>query len=238
MTDWVADLTKETGDLLSTAWNVRDGTVVPESEDVVLTDGAVKIDGVFLYADLAASSRLAQVCPWETTAKIIRAYLNCCIRLIRAYGGHIRSFDGDRVMGVFVGEMKNTYAVRCGREIFWMTEKIINVQANSKFNSISNNSISIQQCVGIDAGTAVAVRAGIRNNNDLIWIGRPPSLAAKLSDVREYPHCVFVSDDVLKKIGSSEKIVNDSGIWEERKIGFGGKDIKIHRTKFMRHPNS
>jgi adenylate cyclase len=83
MTDWIGDLTKETDELLSTEWDGRDGTVIPESEAIALKEGAVRISATFLYADLAASSKLAEVCPWETTAKIIRAYLHYSIRLIQ-----------------------------------------------------------------------------------------------------------------------------------------------------------
>ncbi|MGY3590139.1 adenylate cyclase [Bradyrhizobium sp. USDA 4341] len=236
MTDWVENLTKETKELLNTTWDVRDGTVIPESDTVALADGAVRIDATFLYADLAASSKLAEVCPWETTAKIIRAYLHIAIRLIRAYQGEIRSFDGDRVMGVFMGDTKNTNAVRCAREIFWMTENVLDPEATSKFTSIKNNNIRIRQCVGIDTGTSVAVRAGIRNNNDLVWIGRPPSLAAKLSDVREYPYCVVISDASFKKLGDADKKDGDKDIWEKRSIKFGGNDVTIHRTNWMRKP--
>jgi adenylate cyclase len=236
MTDWVADLTSETDDILKTKWDVRDGTVIPESEGVALADGAVKIDATFLYADLAASSKLAEVCPWETTAKIIRAYLHVAIRLIRAYGGEIRSFDGDRVMGVFMGDSKNMHAVRCAREIFWMTENVLSPNASKQFQSIKNNSIAIRQCVGVDTGTAVAVRAGIRNNNDLVWIGRAPSLAAKLSDVREYPNCVYISDACFKRLPHADKTNGDKDLWESRSMPFGGNKLTVHRTRFMRKP--
>jgi adenylate cyclase len=236
MTDWVADLTSETKDILDTNWDVRDGTVIPETDSVALKDGAVKIEATFLYADLAASSKLAESCPWETTAKIIRAYLHISIRLIRAYGGEIRSFDGDRVMGVFIGDLKNTHAVRCAREIFWMTEKILGPNATKQFNSIKNNNITIRQCVGIDTGAAVAVRAGIRNNNDLVWIGRAPSLAAKLSDVREFPHCVYISDACFKKLAAADKKEGDKDIWEARALTFGGNKVSVHRTSWMKHP--
>lgn len=236
MTDWVADLTAETNEILRTKWDVRDGTVIPESDTVALKNGAVKVNATFLYADLAASSKLAQICPWETTAKIIRAYLHIAIRLIRAYGGEIRSFDGDRVMGVFMGETKNTYAIRCAREIFWMIENYLAPHATKEFQSIKNNEIVIRQCVGVDTGTAIAVRAGIRNNNDLVWIGRAPSLAAKLSDVREYPYCVLISDDCFKKLGDSEKKNGENSIWESRSLTFGGKAMTVHRTKWMRRP--
>lgn len=237
MTDWVKTLTDETKEILRTKWDVRDGNVVPEFETITLKDGAVKVSAAFLYADLAGSSKLAEACPWETTAKIIRAYLHVSVRLIRAWDGHIRSFDGDRVMGVFMGDQKTTHAVRCAREIFHMTDQILDPTAKDEFQSVKNNNINIRQCVGVDVGTAVAVRAGIRNNNDLIWIGRPPSLAAKLSDLREYPHCVFISDGAFKALSDTDK-KNAQGedIWESRSWTFGGEKITVYRTKWMRPP--
>jgi class 3 adenylate cyclase len=236
MTDWAADLTAETADILKTKWSVREGTVIPDSDTITLKDGAVKVPATFLYADLAASSKLAQICPWETTAKIIRAYLHISIRLIRAYGGEIRSFDGDRVMGVFMGNTKNTYATRCAREIFWTTENALDTGATKEFSSIKNNQLRIRQCVGIDTGQAVAVRAGIRNNNDVIWIGRPPSLAAKLSDCREYPYCVYISDDCYKALAEAERTIGQTPIWEQRAFQFGGKQLTVYRTRYMRKP--
>jgi class 3 adenylate cyclase len=236
MTDWVADITGEVEGILSTAWDVRNGTVVPESETVALAAGAVKIEATFLYADLAASSKLAQVCPWETTAKIIRAYLHICVRLIRAYNGEIRSFDGDRVMGVFVGDFKTTHAVRCAREIFWMTEKVLDPTATKKYKSVKDNQLRIRQCVGVDMGIAYAVRAGIRNNNDLVWIGRAPSLAAKLSDIREYPYCVLITDECYKVLTDGDRKVDNQEIWESRSLNFGGAEKTVYRTSWMRKP--
>jgi adenylate cyclase len=236
MTDWVADLTAETKERLGTKWDARNGTVIPDTDTVSLADGAVETDATFLYADLAASSKLAEVCPWETTAKIIRAYLHIAIRLIRAYNGEIRSFDGDRVMGVFIGDTKNTYAVSCAREIFWATEHVLGPTATSEFQSIKNNGIKIRQCVGVDTGLARAVRAGIRNNNDLVWIGRPPSLAAKLSDVREFPYCVYISDACFKRLGDNSKKEGSQDIWEKRSMAFGGKTLDIHRTNWTKRP--
>lgn len=233
---WVDDLTTETERLLNTQWDVRNGTVVPEAEDVALKEGAVKVDATFLYADLAGSSKLAQVCPWETTAKIIRAYLNISTRLIRAYGGHIRSFDGDRVMGVFLSDMKNTHASYCAREIDWCVEKVLNPKAHEKFSSIKNNSIRITHCVGIDTGEATAVRAGIRDNNDLIWIGNAPSYAAKLSDIRNYPYCVYISERSFKKLADSAKSEGGANLWEEIILTIGGVSQKGYRTKHMKTP--
>ena len=233
---WIETLRDATDKVFDTAWDVRSGTVIPDTSTVALKDGAVKVDATFLYGDLAGSSTLAKMCPWTTTAKVIRAYLDCSTRLIRAWGGEIRSFDGDRVMGVFMGDSKNTNATNCAREIDYTVEKIIGPKATSAFKSIKDNDIKIRHAVGIDTGDARAVRAGIRNSNDLIWIGRPPSLAAKLSDIRAYPYAVYISKECYNRLGTAGKIVHGTNIWEAVTHSYAGEQITVYRTKYMKTP--
>ena len=117
--------------LFGTNFQQRDGRIVPSSSDVTLKDGAVKVDAVFLYSDLAGSALLSRACPWTTTAKVIRSFLDCATRLIIKHGGAVRSFDGDRVMGVFMGDRKCSNASICGREIHWAVRNIIQPAAES-----------------------------------------------------------------------------------------------------------
>lgn len=233
----VDTLTSEVETILEIEWDERSGNVIPETDDVALKNGAVKIEATFLYADLAGSSILAKTCPWQTTAKIIRAYLDISVRLIRAHNGEIRSFDGDRVMGIFKGDTPNTSAVNCAREIDWMVEKVINPKAEAKFKSIKDNNIKIRHCVGIDTSEARAVRSGIRNNNDLIWIGKAPSFAAKLSDIREYPYSVYISKECYNKLAvSAKKDGTVDNIWENRSYTLSGETYSVYRTKHMLKP--
>jgi class 3 adenylate cyclase len=233
---WTDDLNSWVEEIYGTNFEGRKGNIVPDSDSVRLKDGAVEVEATFLYADLAGSSKLAAVCPWTTTAKIIRAYLHCAVKLIRAYDGHIRSFDGDRVMGVFMGESKNTNASYCAREIDWTVHNIINPKAQSQFKSISNNSIRIGHCVGLDTGDARAVRAGIRNNNDLIWIGKAPSFAAKLSDIRDFPREVYISKRVYNLLADSAKTSNGANIWTAKKFKFAGAEEIVYGTNDVRKP--
>lgn len=53
------DLTTEANRILTQPWNIRDGQVVPETENVQLAGGGVRITPVMLYADLADSTLLA-----------------------------------------------------------------------------------------------------------------------------------------------------------------------------------
>lgn len=233
-----ADLESSVENLFSTTFQERNGLVVPTSTDVALKDGAVKIDATFLYADLAGSAKLSKTCPWSTTAKIIRSFLDCSTRLIRARGGEIRSFDGDRVMGVFIGDNKNTSAAQCGREINYAVSQVIAPKAKTHFQSIRNNNITIHHAVGIDTGDVRAVRAGIRANNDLIWIGKPASFAAKLSDLRETPHHTFISKRVHDVLHKEAKYAKDTGayVWEERTWEFAGVKETIYRSSWWKRP--
>jgi adenylate cyclase len=219
----------EIDSVLGTTWDERTGTVIPETTDIILKNGAVKLTATFLYADLAGSSNLARLCPWQTTAKIIRSYLDAAVRLIKHHGGEIRSFDGDRVMGVFVGDYKNTNAVNCARKIDWVVTNLINPKVTKEFASIRNNEIKIKHCIGVHVSDARAVRAGIRNNNDLIWIGDAPSFAAKLSDIREYPYEVYISAACYEKVATVYK-TGTHDVWTSTFVNISGHQHKVYRT--------
>lgn len=223
--------------LFGTTFNAREGRVVPATDDVVLKDGAAKIEAAFLYADLGNSALLSKRCPWSTTAKIIRCFLDCSTRLIMKHGGAIRSFDGDRVMGVFVGGGKNSNASICGREIHWAVHKIIHPAARKQFKSIRDNDIEIRHGVGIDVGEVRAVRSGIRNNNDLIWIGKAASFSAKLSDIRDPGNHTYISSRTFNKLSKSAKYDADGDSrWTSAKFSFAGETETVYKSNHWKRP--
>lgn len=223
--------------LFGTNFEQREGRVVPTTADVALKDGAVKIEAAFLYADLAGSAKLSKTCPWTTTAKIIRAFLDCATRLIIKHGGHVRSFDGDRVMGVFMGDSKNSSAANCGREIHWAVRKIIQPAAFKQFKSISDNGIEIRNCSGIDVGEVRAVRSGIRDNNDLIWIGKAASFSAKLSDVRDEGYSTYISSRVYKQLNQTAKCDgNGKSLWLSASFVFAGEGEMVYKSNHWKKP--
>jgi class 3 adenylate cyclase len=170
-------------DIFYATWNITEGTVVPKTDDIVMKNGGRRVDATYLYADLAGSSKLAQTMLPETTAIIVRAYINSAARLIRDFGGEIRSFDGDRVMGIYMGVDKNRKAVRTALAINWAVNEVIKKAIDGKWSDVPKT-YSISHGVGIDTGEALIVRGGARDNNDLISIGHAPNDAAKLSDYR------------------------------------------------------
>jgi len=219
---------------IGTQYDTRVGRDVPTTTKVGLKE-AVKVDATYLYADLADSSTLAQSVPPEDAARVIRAYVNVVVRLIRYNEGHIRSFDGDRVMGIYMGPDKETRAgrtalaaeayVRMMRE--WIPDEV---------PSVNEADWSMRHGIGIDTGEALIVRGGIRNNSDLISIGQAPNVAAKLSDLRDGKsiHATYEAYAPMSWGVSYTRTSNSPRcMWEyEENITVGGRTINVLSSQY------
>jgi hypothetical protein len=119
----------------------------------------VKIAATMLYADLADSTALAM---WDrrVAARVCKAFLAFASRLIRASDGEVRSFDGDRVMGVFIGKTKNTSAVKCALKINHVFENLLKPRFAAKYEKLRDGTYKLGQCTGIDTSEVLVVRAG------------------------------------------------------------------------------
>jgi len=232
------NLKNDVQEVIDTLWNVRAGRVVPSTTAVALSGGAVELGATFLYADLAASSKMAKELDRRVAAKIMKSFLATSCRLINSLGGTIQSFDGDRVMGVFVGDSKNSNAAKCGLQINYVVSKVIKPKFENKYDSVKNANFYIRHGVGIDTGTVIAVRAGARGSNDLIWIGRAPNLAAKLSDLRESPYHTFLTSSVYNSLNDKSKLggQDKKNMWERRIWKFLDDDIRVYRSNWHWKP--
>lgn len=232
------DLAADVQGIINKPWNTRKGQKVPSSESVALAGGAVELDATFMYADLANSSKMAKELDRRIAAKILKSFLATTSRLVRYHDGAIVSFDGDRILGVFTGTSKNTKATKCALQINYTVKEIIKPKFESKYDTVKNASFSISHGVGVDSGTVLAVRAGARGDNDLIWIGRAPNLAAKLSDFRKSPYHTYITATVYNKLHESSKYGGEEkmNMWEPRTWTFLGDTISIYRSKWQWEP--
>ncbi|SRR6266404_7211464 len=202
----------EVAAIFRSRWESRDGTVVPESEDLALQNKGVTIDGTVLYADLAASTDLVDRFSAQFAAEVYKAYLYCAAKIIRAEGGSITAYDGDRIMAVYIGGRKNTSAAKTALKINYAVNKIINPALRSVYK---NSTYTIQQVVGVDTSKLFAARTGVRGANDLVWVGRAANYAAKLTELEpSYPS--NITHSVYDAMLDEAKTSNDGrAMWEQ-----------------------
>lgn len=209
------DLTAEVVKILKEQWEIREGQKVPDTPDLKLANDGVKLTGTVLYADLAESTQLVTTHKAPFVAEIYKVYLNCACRIIRNQGGEITAFDGDRVMAVFIGDSKNSSAVRSALAINHAVVKIINPKIREQYPSLPSD-FQIRQAVGIDTSELLVARTGIRGSNDLVWVGRSANLAAKLCALREGGYASWITGDVYDKCRDDVKTAEGKSMWERR----------------------
>lgn len=222
--------------LLSAVWSTRDGSVVPTTDSVVMKNGAVTLEATYLYADLADSSKAAHVLKQEVTAKIFRVYLNAATRIIRHHGGEVRSFDGDRVMGIFVGSGKNTNAAKAALGINWAVCEVIKPKLAAKWSDLSAH-WTFGHGIGIDTGTAFIARGGVRDNSDLVSIGSAPNVAAKLSSLRT-GFTTYASKSVYDSLHEEAKLSSEGkNMWAATSTQtIGGKTFSVYGSTWWKSP--
>jgi class 3 adenylate cyclase len=208
------DLEADVAEIFRKAWSEREGTVVPEPEDLKLGNDAVKLDGVVLYADMSDSTKLVDNETASFAAEVYKSYLMCAARIVKAEGGAITAYDGDRIMAVFIGNMKNTNAATAGLKINYAAKNIVNPALAKQYPT---KTYRLEHVVGIDASSLFVARIGVRNDNDLVWVGRAANYAAKLCAVNE-PNTVFITKTVFDSMHESAKYGGDPKrlMWEAR----------------------
>ena len=205
------DLNSEVRKVLRETWSERAGQVVPESDDLKLGNDAVTLDGTVLYADLDDSTRLVDTRAPFFAAEVYKCHLLCAARIIRSEGGEITSYDGDRIMAVFIGDSKNSSAARTALKINFAVQKIINPAIQSQY---PDDGYSVKHVVGIDTSELFVARTGIRGANDLVWVGRAANYAAKLS-ARSGP-ATQITSEVYGKLNDESKFgKNGKNMWTQ-----------------------
>ena len=230
------DIAIEIGKIFDTIWDNRDGRVVPRTDDVNLSNGAVKLNAVLLYADLYHSTELARTFQHSVSAKIVRSYLSSMTTLIKKMDGEVRSFDGDRVMGVFVGENKNSAAAKCALQMNYIVTKVLRPKAEEKFPALKEKGFAVQHCVDIASSEVLVVRGGVRGSNDLVFIGSAPNIAAKLSEIRNSPWHTYITHQVYGKLSDGSKYTDGKDMWTAVKCTLGSDKWDCYTSNWTWKP--
>ncbi len=221
------DLESEVKEIYEQKWTRRDGQKVPEDTDLKLGNDGVDMDATILYADLDRSTQLVDDFKDWFAAENYKTFLRVASKIIRSRNGVIRSFDGDRVMGIFIGESKNSAAAKCGLQIHWAVKNIIQPAMEKQYPKVN---FKMKHVVGIDSSKVLITRAGIRGSNDLVWIGKAPNYAAKLSAMSpSYP--TWITKSVYDRLSDETKYSGEKNMWEPRNWT-AMDNMKIYRSSF------
>lgn len=207
------ELLAEANKTLTAKWDEQVTTNIPAPEDLSLNSNHAKHleSATVLYADLDGSTNMVNDYIWWFSAEIYKIYLRSAAQIIRSEGGTITAYDGDRIMAIFVGDCKNTSAVKAALKINYAVEEILRPAIKGTY---PNTAFTLNHCIGIDTSALHASRIGVRGDNDIVWVGRAANYAAKLSALPTKP--IWITKDVFDVINKSVKDSQGAPMWEKR----------------------
>lgn len=209
------DLASEVKSVFDGKWDVETAAKVPVPEGLRLNANHAKDleEATVLYADLDGSTDMVDSRPWWFSADIYKAYLRCAAAVIRSEGGDITAYDGDRVMAVFIGDSKNTSAVRAALKINYAVLEII--QPAIKAYKFGHTDFVLGHKIGVDTSQLHAARIGVHGDNDIVWIGRAANHAAKLTSITD-AQPLWITKDVYDVLNESVKLHAGVDMWTKR----------------------
>jgi adenylate cyclase len=221
------DLQQMVDGYLAGAYDTYESRGVPEAKDIQLGNKAAKLTATALFIDLRQSSDITNTFRRQTAAKMLKSYFAGSVRIINVNGGVVRSFNGDGMLALFVGNRRSNNGVKAAMQIRWFVEHILWQKFNGYFEAnraARGARLSFSLGAGLDEGDIYAVRVGIRGTNDVAWIGRCTNTAAKLSNVLHHPRNIAVTRAVYSRLNADRKLSDGVNMWSaaEQWGVFGG----------------
>jgi class 3 adenylate cyclase len=207
-------------------YEIEETTIVPDTDTAKLTFGnkGLTCEYAFLFMDIRKSSQLHEQYGFTKAAKIYQSFHDINVRVIEENSGSVRAFDGDRVMGVFVGASKNSNAVKAAMQIQWAIRNILNPKLETKITCGG----------GIDYGKILVTKIGKgrnKNNNDLVWIGKADNYASHLAN--EAKNTIIISTNSYDVLVADRKVSDGKNMWQSKVLTLkNGTNVKCYESSY------
>lgn len=212
----------KTREIHDTKFSFEKVTTIPTVNTKQLTFGcnAWTFDAVVLYIDMRHSTQLLSEHRRNVVAKLHMAYYNAIVRIAKADGGEIRSFNGDSLLVFYVGNTKDVAnkAVKSALKMHFAITHLVNPTLEG-YEDINFG-------IGIDCGNIVATKVGIGGDEtvkDLIWLGDSVNKSTRISDLCEKPFYVGISQAVYDKLDAgllSYTKTIDNGVFGQKTVKY------------------
>lgn len=210
------DIIKKAKEIESETFQVEEVSYVPTISNSKLTFGCkgLEFEATVLYIDMRGSTAILNTHRKRVVAKIHMLYYHAIVKIAKATGGEIRSFNGDSLLVFYPGNTKETLsnAVKAAMQMKYAIKTLL----NDKLKNYSD----IDFGIGIDHGKILATKVGIGGadeTKDLIWIGNAVNKSTKISDKCKSDYNIGISELVYNNLTDDVKYVIEDGFWGKSK---------------------
>ena len=234
------DIIKKAKEIESETFQVEDISYVPTISNSKLTFGCkgLEFEATVLYIDMRGSTAILNTHRKRVVAKIHMLYYHAIVKIAKATGGEIRSFNGDSLLVFYQGTTKDSLsnAVKAAMQMKYAIKELLN-------ENLKNYS-DIDFGIGIDDGKILATKVGVGGSDetkDLIWIGNAVNKSTKISDCCKSSFNIGISQRVYDNLLDDVKYhIKDNGYWGKQKIDmwnsynftYNGKNEVFYKTSY------
>jgi class 3 adenylate cyclase len=230
------DLTNAVNGFFEGEYTVTEGTAIPDLDDISFGKSGRELSLAMLFVDIRESTKIVDAFRRTTAARMYKSFLHGVAKLARNRNGQLCSFNGDGVLAAFIGDRKNTDAVRTAMNLKWFGKDVLRPKMKKYFeNNAEADDLDLDFGIGVHSGKVLVVRGGIKgeNNNDLVWVGNATNYAVKYSSLGSSPYNIHVSETTYKQMMDEVKLVTVDGkeknMWEYITV----EDETVYRTSYQ-----
>ena len=183
-----------------------------------------------VFADLKRSTALSAESSPRVAAVAYTYFIRAMAVILDRFEAKYVDIHGDGIFGLFSGKASIFHAAACAITMRTQVEREVAV----RFKKDSSTTWELEAGVGIDQGTLLVRRLGLRGRSkqNEVWAGKPVNMAAKLSSLAG-PNEVAVPDRMFSKYEAASKLRQRALIWSCGCNGGaedGGLDVPIGET--------
>ncbi|MDY0277380.1 MAG: adenylate/guanylate cyclase domain-containing protein [Acholeplasma sp.] len=217
--------------------NIIDVSIVPDINDARLTFGLTgqRFNNVCFYIDMRGSTAILEKHNANVVIKIHKAFFITVLKIVRLNRGEIRSFNGDSLLAFFPGNDSTT--IESALKASMQTKYMLMVDENCLKNIVNRKyNTDIDFGIGLDIGTTLVAKIGQSgyNNQDLIWIGSNVNRSVKISDERDYPNNIGITDRLYSNLTNLVKYKHGSttNMWQKSTYVYNHSQDDVYITGY------
>jgi len=221
---FVDDLDNQIRDYMDGNYDVMETNNIPSVEQVSLGKKSKKMKLCAYSIDMRKSSDLLFKHHKQTSGKIHKSFLTITAKVIRKYGGQIRSFQGDCILAFWPANYKSEIceAVKAAMVTKWF----LSIKLSKYFEKYTK----LDYGIGLDWSEVFIVRAGISrntNNNDLVFIGKCVNLATGIANEAKGPCHIGISNSIYSNLDDDltyhSNDYKKENMWREGTVFWNGE---------------
>jgi class 3 adenylate cyclase len=232
ITEFLSDTAGRAESDLRTAVTIEEASTFPTPSKLYLEKPVWKRieDTVVVATDLKGSTRISYTKQDRVGARVYQASTGNCSRILERFTPQFVDVQGDGLFAIFHGDLAAERAVAAAFTLKSFSSSALARVIDEQLGTELPEGFETGLKIGVDAGTLLAKRVGVRGeHNEPVWAGKPVNYATKCAQAAER-HELIVTDRFFKLVGDNDyvryscgcaggEVANDpSPLWRETDV--------------------